>query len=137
MKIIGADSGDYLAFGQKEVPVIGMYGPVQIEDEKTKTKTTLMQTINYIDLGESELLDTSLISQVKQGKDGISIKLVDKKWAWEQLTKYFDWLPDKWQRKLDEDKLEVKRQKLETLKQRKAYLVVPDDRGLRHWRKMR
>ena len=44
-----------------------------------------------------------MISEIRQGRDGISIKLADKKWAWEQLVKYFDWLPDKWQRKMTEE----------------------------------
>lgn len=100
MKIIGADVGDYLTFGQKEVPVMGMFGPVKDEHGNEVKKI-----INYIDLGESEQLDTSVIQEVKQGKDGISIKLADKKWAWEQLIKYFDWLPDQWQRDIEERKV--------------------------------
>ena len=48
-------------------------------------------------------------------KDGISIKLADKKWAWDQLTKYFDWLPNQWQRKVETEKLEIERKKLATL----------------------
>lgn len=101
MRIIGADISDYIVFGQKEVPVFGMYGPIVDK----KTKKPVMQTINYVDLSESSKVDTSVISEVKQGKDGISIKLVDKKWAWEQLIKYFDWLPDKWKRDIEERKL--------------------------------
>lgn len=101
MRIIGADISDYIVFGQKEVPVLGMYGPIVDK----KTKKTVMQTINYVDLSESSKVDTSVISEVKQGKDGITIKLADKKWAWEQLIKYFDWLPDKWKRNIEERKL--------------------------------
>lgn len=101
MRIIGADISDYIVFGQKEVPVFGMYGPIVDK----KTKKPVMQTINYVDLSESSKVDTSVISEVKQGKDGISIKLADKKWAWEQLIKYFDWLPDKWKRNIEERKL--------------------------------
>lgn len=103
MRIIGADISDYIVFGQKEVPVFGMYGPIVDK----KTKEPVMQTINYVDLSESSKVDTSVISEVKQGKDGISIKLADKKWAWEQLIKYFDWVPDKWKRDIEERKMLV------------------------------
>lgn len=111
MKIVGADVGDYLKFGQKEVPIIGMYGPLIDK----KTKKPLMETINYIDFAESDQLDTSIIQEVKQGKDGISIKLADKKWAWEQLIKYFDWLPDKWQRQVDQQRLDLERKKVDAV----------------------
>ncbi|MDT8901156.1 terminase small subunit [Anaeroselena agilis] len=112
MKVVGADVGDMLTFGQKEVPVIGMYGPIELKDEDTGAKTTLMQTINFVDLADSEQLDTSIIQEVKQGKDGISVKLADKKWAWEQLAKYFDWLPDKWQRSVEDRRLALEERKV-------------------------
>lgn len=114
LKVVGADIGDYIAFGQKEVEVMGPFGPIFDK----KTKKPIMQRVNSINLGDSDMLDTSVISEIKQGRDGISIKLADKKWAWEQLIKYFDWLPDKWQRKIEEDKLVIEGQKLEVLKQR-------------------
>lgn len=41
-----------------------------------------------VTLRDSKSIDTSVISEVKQGKDGISIKMEDKKWAWEMLAKY-------------------------------------------------
>lgn len=118
LKVVGADIGDYIAFGQKEVEVMGPFGPVF--DKKTKKPLTHM--VNTIDLGASNMLDTSVISEIKQGRDGVSIKLADKTWAWGQLIKYFDWLPDKWQRKIEEDKLVIEGQKLEVLKQRNGVI---------------
>lgn len=59
LKIVGADIGDYISFKGFRVT-----------------------------LNDSNTIDTSIISEVKQGKDGISIKLEDKKWAWEMLAKY-------------------------------------------------
>ncbi|HWR07113.1 terminase small subunit [Sporomusa sp.] len=108
VNIVSADIGDYVGWGQRQQQVIGMYGPLVDK----KTKQPIMETINFVDLGESELLDTSVIQEVKQGKDGISIKLADKKWAWEQLIKFFDWLPDKWQRNVEEEKLKLAKAKL-------------------------
>lgn len=91
VKIVGADIGDYLKFGQKEVPVMTSCGPAFDEE----TGEAITRVINYVDLNEGAELDTSIIEEVKQGKDGISVKLADKKWAWEQLAKYFDWIPDR------------------------------------------
>lgn len=108
MKIVGADIGDYLTFGQKEVPVIGMVGPVV--DKETGEPVT--EIVNTVELNESDKLDTSVISEVKQGKDGVSVKLADKKWAWEQLIKYFDWLPDKYQRSIEDRKLELEERRV-------------------------
>lgn len=115
MKVVGADIGDYLKFGAVEKLVYDTDGPVKDPD----TGEYLKEPVNCISLGESEQLDTSIIQEVKQGKDGISIKLADKKWAWEQLIKYFDWLPDQWQRKIENDKLELERRRVSSL-ERKA-----------------
>ena len=116
MKVVGADIGDYLKFGAVDRLVRDIDGPVKDPD----TGEYLKEPVNCISLGESEQLDTSVIQEVKQGKDGISIKLADKKWAWEQLIKYFDWLPDQWQRKVDEQRLEIERQKVDIMRQGKG-----------------
>ncbi|MCM0759960.1 terminase small subunit [Sporomusa sphaeroides DSM 2875] len=108
MRIVGADIGDYLKFGAVDRFVYDDDGPIKDPD----TGEYLKEPVNCISLGESEQLDTSVIQEVKQGKDGISIKLADKKWAWEQLIKYFDWLPDKWRRRIDEDRLELERRRV-------------------------
>ena len=65
LKVIGADIGDYVTVKK---------GIVQLED--------------------STCVDTSLIDEVKQGKAGVSIKLADKKWAWEKLEQYLGWQSD-------------------------------------------
>ena len=44
--------------------------------------------LNVISVEDSTKLDTSIITEVKQGRDGISFKLEDKRWAWEKLEKY-------------------------------------------------
>ena len=59
LKVVGADLGDYVTFNGFNVK-----------------------------LADSKTVDTSVVSEVKQGKDGISIKMEDKKWAWEMLAKY-------------------------------------------------
>lgn len=60
MRIAFADMGDYVIFGNRGV-----------------------------DLQESSLTDTQLIQEIKEGKNGISIKLADRQKAIDWLTKYF------------------------------------------------
>lgn len=99
LKVVGADIGDYLKFGAVDKFVFDDGKLIKDPD----TGEYLKEPVNCVTLGESEQLDTSVISEIRQGRDGISIKLADKKWAWEQLIKYFDWLPDRWQRKMTEE----------------------------------
>lgn len=89
MRIAFSDIGDYLEFGQESVPVMAMYGPVQVENKETGKKETLMKEINVVKLHGSERVDTQMIQEVKQGKDGVSIKLADKQKAIDWLSKYF------------------------------------------------
>lgn len=59
LKVINADLGDY----------------VTVES-------------GYVKLVDSRCVDTTLLTEVKKDKKGVSIKLADKKWAWEMLAKY-------------------------------------------------
>lgn len=90
MDIAFADMGDYLSWGQEEVPVIGMYGPVEIEDPETGEKEPLTKMINVVRLKESSEVDTTLVGEVKQGRDGISVKLPDRMKALEWLADHMD-----------------------------------------------
>lgn len=58
LKVVGADIGDYVSFKGSKVT-----------------------------LTDSTMVDTSIISEVKRGKDGIAIKLEEKQWAWSMLVK--------------------------------------------------
>ncbi len=102
MKIAFADIVDYITFGQKEVPVMGMFGPLQDEDGNP-----MMQDVNYVEFKESDEIDGTVVSQVKMGKDGASIKLYDKMSALKQLEKYTSFLTDTQKVQLDKAKLEV------------------------------
>ncbi|MFT9498035.1 terminase small subunit [Anaerosolibacter sp.] len=98
IKIAFADITDYLSFGQKEFEVG--------KDEKGDTIT---REFNYVDFKESSKVDGTIISEVKQGKDGISIKLADKMRALDKLALYFDLFPDQFKRKIEEAKLDIQR----------------------------
>ncbi|MGG0891678.1 terminase small subunit [Cytobacillus horneckiae] len=110
IKIAFADISDFATFGKKEVPVMGMFGPVK--DEKGKELT---QEVNYVDFNESSMVDGTIITEVKQGKDGISVKLADKMKALEMLTKYFDLLSENDKKRLQQEKikLDIDKTKLE------------------------
>lgn len=68
-----SDVTDYLSFGQEEV--------------YDKNGNTFM--MNVINLKESCDVDGTLIQEVKQGKDGCSIKLVGKEFALKWLDKHY------------------------------------------------
>ncbi|MFL0361432.1 terminase small subunit [Pseudobacillus sp. 179-B 2D1 NHS] len=104
IKIAFADITDYATFGRKEIVVD--------YDEEGQEITT---KINYVDLKESTAVDGTIITEVKQGKDGISVKLADKMKALEMLSKYFDLLSDSDKKRLQKEKLrmDIKKTKAE------------------------
>ena len=112
-EIAFADITDYLTFGKKEVEVMGAFGPIKDDDGNP-----LMKEVNYIEFNESGLVDGSLISEAKQGKDGVSIKLADKMKALDKLWEYFEILPESTKEKLQQEKLkaDIARSKAETEK---------------------
>jgi len=107
IKIAFADISDYATFGKREVPLIGAFGPIKDEDGNELT-----HEINYVDFKESTMVDGTIITEVKQGKDGISVKLADKMKALEKLSLYFDLFPDNFKRKIDEQKIAIAHHKV-------------------------
>lgn len=90
MDIAFSDITDYLSFGQKEVPVMGAFGPITIEDADTGEKIPVTKIVNVVQFRESDEVDGTLISEVRQGKDGASIKLADRMKALEWLAEHMD-----------------------------------------------
>ena len=68
---------------------------------------------SHVDFKNDDIVDGSLISEVKQGKDGVSVKLLDKMKALEMLVKYTDLLSDNDKKRLQEEKLRMEISKLE------------------------
>ncbi|MGN2371858.1 terminase small subunit [Clostridium cagae] len=97
-----ADIGDYVKFGKK-------YKGVWTKDNDGKdipvidpeTGEQKIKEYNYLDLKESSLVDTALIGEVSEGKDGIKFKLADKMKALDFLTKHCNLLSDEEKIKLD------------------------------------
>lgn len=90
MDIAFADITDYLEFGTEEVPVISMHGPVKVTDPKTGEEKQLMKTVNKVRFKDSTQLDGTILAEVKQGKDGASIKLADRMKALQWLSDHMD-----------------------------------------------
>ena len=87
MDIAFADIRDFVEFGRKKVQVMSAFGPVEVQDPDTGEKVPLMKEINTVRFRESGEVDGTLIAEVKQGKDGASVKLMDR-------LKALDWLAD-------------------------------------------
>lgn len=85
MRIAFADIGIYMSFGRENVSVMGAFGPVK----DPETGEYMKKEVNAIRLNESDMVDTQIIQEVKQGRDGVSIKLADKQKVFDWLTKYF------------------------------------------------
>ncbi|WP_368490828.1 DUF1804 family protein [Clostridium sp. BJN0013] len=104
-----SDIGDYLEFGKKKVPQWtkdkdGKYIPV-IDPNTGEQK---INEYSYVDLKDSVDLDTSIITEVSEGKDGIKFKLADKMKAMEILSKLSNLLSDE-----EKTKLELEYKKLQ------------------------
>lgn len=52
------------------------------------------RAVDGMHLNESSRVDTQLIQEIKQGKEGVSIKLADRQKAIDWLSKYFLMYPD-------------------------------------------
>lgn len=87
--IVFSDMKDYVDWGMKDVEV-------QYKDGSTGTVN-----VNYVDFINAEEVDGTIISEVKKGKDGVSIKLQDKQKAIDFLMKHLGYLDEETKRKLD------------------------------------
>lgn len=110
IKIAFSDITDFVTFGQKEVQVMGPFGPLY--QGKGENKKPVTKIVNYVDLKDSSQIDGTIITEVSQGRDGVKIKLADKMAALEKLDKYFDLFPDQFKRRIEEEKLRLEEQRL-------------------------
>lgn len=97
-----ADITDFVEFGQNEIEEINESGEVVTRGR------------NYVNFKSSDMVDGTLISEIKQGREGASIKLADRMKALDILTKYFDLLSDKDQQRLQQEKLKLEIEKMKT-----------------------
>lgn len=119
-----SDVGDYVQFGQRTKKVWGTDNegrPVPVINPETGEQKEIVY--NYIDLRESTMVDTTLISEVSEGKDGVKFKLLDKMKALDFLTKHCNLLNDEEKTQLDIENKKLQNIKLETDIQRIKSLI--------------
>lgn len=90
MDIAFADITDYVEFGRERVNVMGAFGPIMVADEDTGKKVPLMKNVNTVRFKDSAEVDGTIVTEVKQGRDGASIKLGDRMKALQWLSDHMD-----------------------------------------------
>ena len=110
MDIAYSDVTDYLEFGQEETLVMSMYGPIKIENSNGD-KELLKEKKNFVRLRESCEVDGTLIQEVKQGKEGVSVKLISKEFALKWLDKHYSDATDMQKAQLDKLRAQTKDRK--------------------------
>lgn len=118
-----SDIGDYLEFGKKRVPQWVKKDGVDVPVVDPNTGEQEVREYSYVDLKDSIGLDTSLISEVSEGANGIKFKLADKMKAMEMLAKLSNLLSDE-----EKTKLELEYKRLQNAKLEAE--VARADRGL-------
>ena len=104
MDIAFADITDFVQFGQEEEYVIGSFGPIQVEDPITGKKVPLKQKVNTVHFRESDNVDGTIIAEIKNGKNGASIKLADRMKALEWLARHMDMATEEQKTKIEQIK---------------------------------
>ncbi len=89
MDIAFADITDYVEFGREKVPVMGPFGPLKVKD-KDGNEVELQKEVNSVRFRESTDVDGTIITEVKQGRDGASIKLADRMKALDWMTAHMN-----------------------------------------------
>ena len=112
IQIAFADITDYVMFGSVERQVINEETGRPKLDDNFKPIT---YRESYVDLKNHDVVDGTIITEVKEGRDGVSVKIADKMKAMDMLVKYFDMLSENDQKRLREEqmKLDIEKRKLE------------------------
>lgn len=125
-----ADINDYVEYGREEVTVMGMFGPVTIKDEITGKNIELKKEQNIVKLKESAYVDGSIITEIKEGKNGVTIKLADKMKALEFLSKHIGMANPEQKAKIELLKVQAAKTKSEIMrdevKDERKVIVIND-----------
>lgn len=122
MDIAFADITDFVEFGREEIPVMTMYGPLEIKDDETGEKIKVTKEVNTVRFKEHGEVDGTLITEVKQGRDGASIKLADR-------MKALEWLDAHMGLATEEQKARIEQMKAKTESLRRES-APGDDEGV-------
>lgn len=104
-----ADITDFVDFGQREMPELDHNGEPMIDENGDE----ITYSYSFVNLKNNDEVDGTLITEVKKGKDGVSVKLADKMKALEFLSKYTDLLSENDKKRLQEEKLRMEISKLQ------------------------
>jgi len=112
------DINRYIAWLKLLVANKFFIGATDIIDQYVRIAFADITDFAKIEKGKLRIIDGSeidgqLVSEIKSGKDGVTIKLVDKLKALEKLEHYFDVMPKDWRQKIEERKVEIMQQRLE------------------------
>jgi phage terminase small subunit len=114
MRIAFSDMNDYVEFGQERLPMTSAGVPVMMKNPATGKDEILTHMVSSVRLKESFEVDGEIITEIKAGKQGVSIKLEDRMKALEWLTNFFEMNPlDKHKIEYDNARLELERKKVE------------------------
>ncbi|MEK5165995.1 terminase small subunit [Paenibacillus sp. FSL R5-0527] len=130
MKIAFSDITDFVEFGQMDEPLFDGDGQPLL-DPKTGDQMTYKRS--FVAFRNNDDVDGTIINEVKQGKDGVSVKLYDKMKALDVLTKYIDLLPDKHKRMIQDEKLKIEQERLALDKAKAAGDGNSDDELIEDW----
>ena len=100
MDIAFADLTDYVEFGVEEIPVIGMYGPIEVQDPNTGEKVTLTQKENVVRFKSSSEIDGTLLAEVK---------LADRMKALDWLANHMDLATEEQRARIEQIKAQTHR----------------------------
>ena len=102
LQIAFADLSDFVEWGRYTVDVIGPFGPIEVAGKR------LTQDVNDVRFKDSACVDAGIVSEVKLGKSGASIRLADRMKALQWLSDYVEMNPsDRHRREYDRRKMEL------------------------------
>jgi phage terminase small subunit len=105
MKIAFTDISDILEFGQRDEPVFDENGALIINPH---TGMPYTQKRNFVVLKNADEVDSTVIGEVKQTKEGVSVKLHDKMRALEKLERYIPYLTEEEKLRIEKLKVDIK-----------------------------
>jgi phage terminase small subunit len=98
-----ADITDFVEFGQEKRPELDHNLEPLIDEDGDE----VTYSYSYVNFKHADEVDGTIITEVKKGKDGVSLKLADKMKALEFLSKYTDLLSENDRKRLQDEKLKA------------------------------
>lgn len=101
-----ADITDYVEFGTVDEQAFNELGsPLMLDGKPVTYKRT------YVQLHDSVEVDGTILTEVKKGKDGVSVKLADKMAALNMLARYTDLLDENERKQLQTEQAKLSLEK--------------------------